>query len=221
MACCSDVHGIFKTPTQAIRGYQNFAGVDWGEGTDGSEKNVSGKFKNASYTILTIGTYLGSQFFPYYVRKFEGLESNPTYIEAEIIKTCRAFRVIQIGVDWGHGWGMNERLENAFGKHRVIKFMHTGNLKQRRKYEPVGHRFHLSRNTVITEIFELIKKKQILFPKWQDFEVFAQDLLNVYTEYNEYSRTIKYDHRPDQPDDYLHSLIYCREAANIYHGIGG
>jgi intein/homing endonuclease len=221
MSCCSDVHGIIKVPTYAVRGYANFAGVDWGEGSDGSEKNANGKFKNASYTILTIGTYLGTQFFPFYIRKFEGAETNPTYVEQEIIKTVRAFNVIQTGVDWGHGWGMNERLENALGKQRVIKFLHTGNLKQRRKYEPVGNRYHLSRNMLISEIFELIKKKKILFPRWADFEVYAADLMNVYTEYNEYSRTMKFDHRADQPDDFLHSLIYCHEAANIYYGLGG
>ena len=36
-----------------------------------------------------------------------------------------------------------------------------------------------------------------------------------YVEYNEMRGTMKYDHAIDEPDDALHSLIYCKLAADI------
>jgi hypothetical protein len=221
MACCHSTQPLITHPSQMKAGQTLFAGIDWGEGTDGSERGMSGKLRVASYTVFTIGFYIGQVFWPIYIRKFEGKETNPEYVLQQIVRACRQFRVQLIGADWGHGWGMNERLEKIFGKNKVVKFIHVSSLKGRRHFDPIGLKMQLSRNQLISEIFTDIRTKKIQFPRWQEFEKYANDLLGVYQEYNEYMRSIKYDHRPDHPDDFLHSLIYAREAANIYYGIGG
>lgn len=222
MASCGKNLKLKKHPDETTKNYICFGGVDWGEGNDGSERDQNGKLKAASYTILTLGTYMSNgRFFPFYMRRFTGKEADPDYCYEEIVKVCKAFRVQLLGVDWGHGWGLNERLEKKLGIDRVVKFAHVGKQKERRRYDPVGGKMLLSRNQLISELFEDIKSQKIQFPNWAEFEPFAKDILSVYQEYNEYLRTIKYDHRYDQPDDFMHSLIYAREAGNIYYGRNG
>ena len=217
MACCSEKYPFLYEPSQWSHQMELFAGVDWGEGSDGSERNPKGKIKNASYTVLSIGAYIDPVHFHYfYYRRFEGQEASPEFCLAEIIRTLQQFRVRAVGVDWGHGWGMNDRLEHALGPKRVIKFQYVGNQKERKKFDPIGIKIQLARNEVMSDFILDIKDKKIVWPAWGLVSKFLVDIENIYQEYNEYQRTVKYDHLPSNPDDAMHSSIYCREAADIY-----
>jgi intein/homing endonuclease len=195
------------------------AGVDWGEGNDGSEKGPGGKTRNASYTVLTIGTYVDQKHFHVkLVKKYMGRETDPDYVVKDIADICARLRVKLIGVDWGHGWGVNNLLVRRFGAQNVIQFQYLPKLKQRMKWDPTGFRYHLQRNFMMSEMFFDIKQGYVRFPRWAQTEPYAKDILAIYSEYSEYRREIKYDHKSSDPDDWFHSLHYCKLASDIMLG---
>ncbi len=195
------------------------AGVDWGEGNDGSEKSPSGKIRNASYTVLTIGAYVNQrQWAVKLVKKYQGRDVDPDFVVKDIARICAAFGVKLIGVDWGHGWGVNNHLVRLFGANRVVQFQYLPKLKQRMKWDPLGFRYHLQRNFMMSELFFDMKHNFVQFPRWQQIEPYAKDILAIYAEYVEFRREIKYDHRPTDPDDFFHSMHYAKLASDIHTG---
>lgn len=195
------------------------AGVDWGEGNDGSEKSPSGKIRNASYTVLTIGAYINQkQYAVKLIKKYEGREVDPDFVVKDIARICGALGVRLIGVDWGHGWGVNNHLSRLYGGNKVVQFQYLPKLKHRMKWDPIGYRYHLQRNFMMSELFFDMKNGLVRFPRWAQMERFAKDILGIYAEYVEFRREMKYDHKPTDPDDFFHSLHYSKLAADIHLG---
>jgi hypothetical protein len=194
-------------------------GIDWGEGNDGSEKSPSGKIRNASYTVFTVGYYEHPKKFKIvYIKKYTGKEIDPDHVVRDIYSTCMRLDVRLVGADWGHGWGVNNDLIRKIGPKRLVQFQHIGKMKHKMKWDPIGYRYQLMRNLCMSELFHDLKNGFVAFPKWLQMEPYAKDILSIYTEYSEYMREIRYDHRPSDPDDFFHSLLYCKMAADIYHG---
>jgi hypothetical protein len=195
------------------------AGVDWGEGNDGSEKSPSGKVRNASYTVLSLGAYVNQKYFKLFGAKiYQGREVDPDYVVKDIVKICKLLGVRLCGVDWGHGWGVNNHLMRLLGADRVVQFQYLPKLKHRMKWDPIGFRYHLQRNFMMSELFFDMKHGFLQFPRWAQFETFAKHILAIYAEYVEFRREIKYDHKPTDPDDFFHSLNYCKLASDIHLG---
>lgn len=226
MEVCGD-YGLWDLRTQAgteqaiheSGRYALTGGVDWGEGNDGAEKSPSGKVRNASYTVHTIGGYVNQKKWKVlYIRKYEGRDIDPDFVVRDIARVTNLLGVKVTGVDWGHGWGVNNVLVRMLGVSRVAQFQYLPKLKQRLKWDPLGQRFHLQRNFMLSELFFDIKHGLVEFPRWKDFEYFARDILGIYTEYLEYRREVKYDHRPSDPDDFFHSLHYAKLMSDIYAG---
>lgn len=199
--------------------YKLYGGIDWGEGLDGSEKSPTGKTRNASYTVLTIGAYVNSSVFrPLLIKRYEGKEVDPDYVTKDITRIVRALGVQLTGADHGHGWGVNNTLIRYLGPSRLVMMQHLAKLKQKLKYDPIGQKYMLQRNFVMSEIFFDIKNGFIEFPKWSQFERFGKDILAIFAEYCDYRREIKYDHKASDPDDFFHSLLFCKLAADIHLG---
>lgn len=197
------------------------AGVDWGEGNDGAEKSPSGKLKNASYTVLTIGAYIDQKTFKiFFAKRYTGSQVDPDFVVRDIVRIMRLYNVRLIGADWGHGWGVNNSLVRMLGADRVMQFMYVPKQKEKKKWDPIGFKFQIQRNLYISEMIYSLKNGEIKFPGWDQSETFAKDILSVYVEYHEYMREMKYDHKISDPDDFLHSLIYARLASNIFLGNG-
>lgn len=221
--CCRD-YGLWDpanlgTHIMEARRMNLTAGVDWGEGNDGSEKGPGGKLRNASYTVLTIGGYVNQkEWKAVLIKKYMGKEIEPDYIVKDITRICGALGVHLIGVDWGHGWGVNNHLIRLLGPKKVVQYQHLPKLKQKMKWDHVGFRYHLHRNFMMSELFFDIKQHFVQFPRWRDFEPYAKDILGIYAEYVEYRRELKYDHRPSDPDDFFHSLLYAKLTSDVYHG---
>jgi hypothetical protein len=224
IACCSDysLWNPARLDQKAVTTAQQLvltAGVDWGEGNDGSERGPSGKVRNASYTVLTIGTYINQrQYKVLLIKKYVGQEIDPNFIVQDIFNICRSLGVKLIGVDWGHGWGVNNLLIRKIGPEKMVQFQHLPKLRYRMKWDPIGFRYQLLRNMMMSELFFDIKKQYLMFPKWSEFEPYAKDILSIYSEYVEYRREIKFDHRPSDPDDFFHSLLYAKLTSDIYLG---
>ena len=53
-------------------------------------------------------------------------------------------------------------------------------------------------------------------PNWEDFhEPHGQDILNIFSEYNERLRMTEYKKAPGKTDDAFHSIVYCMLASMI------
>lgn len=196
-----------------------FAGVDWGEGNDGTGTDIMGKIRTASYTVLTVGGFISNgKFKVLYSKRYKGKEIDPDYVVEDIVKICVAMNVKMIGVDWGHGWGVNNKLFRMYGAKRCVQFMYVDRQKEVRKWDPVGFKFQLLRNHVMSELFFMFKDQKFLFPPLEQWEIYAKDMFNISIEYVEYQRKLRYVHRPSDPDDWFHSLNYCVQVAKVFHG---
>jgi len=221
--CCADYSlwnpANLNAIMQEARKFQLTAGVDWGEGNDGSERSPTGKIRTASYTVLTIGAYINQRVWKtFMVKKYMGKEIDPDYIVKDIARISNALDIKLVGVDWGHGWGVNNHLVRLLGPRRVVQYQHLPKLKQKMKWDHIGFRYHLHRNFMMSELFFDMKNHFVQFPKWAEFEPFAKDILGIYAEYVEYKREIKFDHRPSDPDDFFHSLLYAKLTSDVFHG---
>jgi intein/homing endonuclease len=215
-------YNLSKNDQELIRRMILFAGIDWGEGNDGTGKDVMGKIKTASYTVLTIGGYISNQKFKViFAKRYMGKEIDPDFIVKDVVTICRKLGVRMIGSDWGHGWGVNNQLFRKFGPQKCMQFMYIDNQKEVRKWDPIGYKFQLLRNHVMSEIFYKFKEQGFLFPPIKRWDHFAKDMFNISVEYIEYQRKLRYVHRPSDPDDWFHSLVYCVQVAAIYHGKQG
>ena len=226
MQCCHPVskqhqipsEHLILTPDQEVLKRANFAGVDWGEGR-GEGKVEAGKKRHASWTVVTIGTFVNENlFWPYYMKRYTGKEIDPEFIKRDLVRLCNIFKVRIIGADWGHGWGMNSHLINYLGRDRVMEFQYVAKMKERIKFDKLSFTFRVNRSMAISNFLTAIKDQDILFPVWEEFKTFARDILGVYIDYNERLKTMYYDHPIDQPDDAMHSLIYARLAGLISMG---
>lgn len=199
-------------------GLRIFAGVDWGEGR-GEGAVVAGRKKFASWTVFTMGCYINDQlFWPFMMKRYTGKDIDPERIIPDILHLCGHWNVEVLGADWGHGWGMNSRLIHGRGRQGVMQFAYSTSLGERKRWDPDAYKFIINRNAILAQIFQEIKEGKYYFPEWEKFEPFAKDILAEYVEYNDRTRTMMYDHPIDQPDDGLHSLAYCKLAADISMG---
>lgn len=174
-----------------------FAGIDWGTGEN-------------TYTCIVLGTYINMKFTVFYVHRFEGAEVEPP-VQLEILyDILRRYNVTLIGTDYGGGFDRNDALVRKFGPERVQKFQYMAKCKQKVEWDPKLRRYKVHRTEVMSDIFNAIKRNQVDFPRWEEFaEPFAQDMCNIFSEYNESLRQIQYSHNPDRPDDTFHALLYC------------
>lgn len=195
-----------------------FGGVDWGEGrAEGEVRKGSKHF--ASWTVLTLGAYINNDtFWPFFMKRYTGKDIDPEVIVPDILRICGMFNVSALGADWGHGWGVNSRLFKSLGQQRMMQFAYSSSLGERKRFDPEAYKWIINRNAVLSNMFQAIKNQQFIFPIWAEFETYAKDILAEYTEYNERTRMMKYDHPIDQPDDALHSLTYAKLTADIILG---
>lgn len=180
-----------------------FCGIDWGTGEN-------------TYTVISFGTYVNSKFRIFYVHRFQGEEVDPEIQLARIIELISYFNTRLIGADYGGGHYPNDRLTRKFGPKRVHKYQYLPKGKRKVFWNPNFRRWQIVRTEVMSDVFNAIKRRQIEFPNWEEFEdPFANDMLNIYSEYNNKLRTLQYDHKLDRPDDTFHSVLYCFLASML------
>lgn len=174
-----------------------FAGIDWGTGEH-------------SYTVIVLATYIDMKFRVFYAHRFVGEEIDP---QVQIDRLCELidfFNVQVIGCDYGGGYDRNHLLVRRFGPQRVQKFQYVTRPKYKVRYDPKFGRWLADRTSVMSDVFNTIKRGMIEFPKWEEFEnPYAADMLNIFSEYNESLRQIQYKHAMDKPDDTFHALTTC------------
>lgn len=174
-----------------------FAGIDWGTGEN-------------TYTVVSLGTYVGTRFRIFYIHRFVGEDVDPPAQLEKLDELLSYFNVRIIGTDYGGGFDRNDHLVRKFGPKRVHKYQYLARGRKKILWNPNFRRWQITRTEVMSDIFNAIKRKQLEFPRWAEFEdPYANDMLNIFAQYNRTLRMLQYDHRPDRPDDSLHSVLYC------------
>jgi Phage terminase large subunit (GpA) len=194
---------VLESNRKKMLNQQIFAGLDHGTGEN-------------SYTVACLGTYEGDKFRIFWIHRFVGEDTDPQIQVKKLTAIFRAFNVRIIGSDYGGGFATNNVLLREFGQARVQRFQYAGRAKKKVFQNPQLQRWIVHRTEVMSDMFAAIKRKLIEFPRFEEFrEPFAQDMLNIYSEYNNTLRMIQYDHRPDRPDDSFHAILYCFLASMI------
>lgn len=205
-ACClekvqmADAHKYQRLSA----GNDIFAGIDWGTGEH-------------SYTVLTLAIYINNKFRVFYVHRFTGEDTEPDRQLEKIEAILRAYNVRIIGCDYGGGYYPNDFLTRRFGKERVMKYQYNARQASKVIWNPKIQRWGVHRSEVMSAIFNAIKRGTVFeFPRWLEFqEPYGQDMLNIFSEYNEKLRMIQYGHTAGKTDDTLHSVLYCFLASMI------
>lgn len=206
-ACCDETVSMFPDELEQYEAIginkAVFAGIDWGTGEN-------------SYTVISLGTYVNNKFRIFYIHKCEGLETEPPIQLALINELIYKYNVSIVGSDYGGGFDRNDALIRKFGPKRIQKYQYFARIKKKVEYDNKLLRWKIHRTECMSDLFNAIKRQQIVFPRWREFATpYAQEMCNIYSEYNETLRQIQYDHNPDKPDDSFHSVLYCFLASMI------
>jgi Phage terminase large subunit (GpA) len=197
-----DLKSLEKYKTHGA-GNPIFVGLDWGTGEN-------------SYTVISFGTYVSSKFRIFYIHRFQGEEVDPQIQLQRIVELIGYFNTRLIGADYGGGFHPNDHLTRKFGPKRVHKYQYLPRGKKKIAWNPAFRRWQVVRTEAMSDLFNAIKRRQIEFPNWEEFEdPFANDMLNIYSEYNNKLRMLQYDHQIDRPDDAFHSVLYCFLASML------
>lgn len=176
-----------------------YAGVDWGTGT------------GTGYSVLTIGTYGGAQRFTmFYHKRYEGIESDPDFVIKDVLATCKEYNVQLIGLDYGFGFGTNDRVIREFGRDRAFKFEYvSSNMKA--VWDDVAVRYKINRTEIMSDFFNALKRGGVFeLPRFEDFyEPFGRNYLAPFLEENRSLTKMAYNHSRNEPDDAVHSSIYA------------
>jgi len=202
-SCCSHKAGFAYSRPQGFGPL--FAGTDWGTG-------------GVSYTVLSIVALHNGKFVLLYAKKYTGTESDPDLQITDIAQTCKRFGVTLVGADAGFGFAANSQLRKAYGRDRILEFYSSDNLGKPIRWDKKGGKYTIHRTTMLSRVFNGIKRRQFKFPRWEVFRPFGQDFLNVTAEYDDRKRVLRYSHPTGSPDDSVHSVMYAMLAAEIYSG---
>ncbi len=198
--CCKD--RIKMSDLERYKAFANgndvFAGIDWGTGEN-------------SYTVLTLATYVNNKFRVFYMHRFTGEDTEPERQLDKLEEILRAFNVRLIGTDYGGGYHPNDFLVRRFGKERVQKYQYNARQAAKVVWNAKLGRWAVHRSEVMSALFNAIKRGNVFeFPRWEEFkDPHGQDMLNIFSEYNEKLRMIQYGHTPGKTDDSFHSLVYA------------
>lgn len=205
-ACCNPNVYMSDLEEYVSRSYSEpiYAGLDWGSG-------------DGAYTVLSLGTYVDGKFRIFFIHRFTGEEAEPEPQMQKIIEICKTFNVRLIGADYGFGFVQNDTLLRKFGPERVQKFIYAARLNAKVRWDAKLLRWICHRTEVMSAIMNSVKRGTVIeFPRWEEFkEPYAQDMLNIYSEYSETLRMIVYRHPASKPDDSFHSILYCFLASMI------
>jgi len=170
-----------------------------------------------SRSVVSLAGYIDGKFTIFYVHVFEGAEADPTTCMEMTAALMTAANFVVAGVDYGGGFDRNDFLARAFGAHKIKKFQYVGRLKQKVRWEPKLKRFVMHRTEVMSDVFNAIRRCAIALPRWEQFEPFAADILNIFSEYSNTLRMIQYKISPGKPDDVFHSILYCLFGSMVAH----
>ncbi len=204
-ACDPDLE-MNEEPEGLQKDYHSIMGVDYGPVNSES-----------SYTVVSIMQRQGDKNKVVYMKKFTGKEADFAFIHRELPKLFKKWKCIHIAADYGMGEASNAELRNRLGLEKVIAFQHLPNQKELIKWNPKMPAYTMSKNQAMDQFFSKIKKRKIIFPKWDHMRHFADDFLNVQIEYDEDRNVSRYINIG--PDDAVHATLFAAQALDLQSGM--
>jgi len=198
-ACCTG-GPMLQTPDAITASKPTYIGLDYGP-TNSKKSN----------TVLSIVQNEGKKIRVVFAKKYLGPEADYSFIHRDIPKQFYKWKVALIGADYGLGEAPNSEIRKAVGFERLIAYQHVANQKDRSMWNKKMPAFTLNRTQVMTDYFQMIKHREIIFPRWEDFAPFGGDILNINTEYDEERGKVRYTN--NDPDDFFQALVYGSETA--------
>lgn len=187
------------------------AGIDWGGG---------GRMGTSRTTLHVYKVTLNPLQYTCIFGKIYD-EGEPTRHVADIARIVKKFGCIYTFGDHGGGnFAMSQLRSMVPPTMMVIPVMYTESQNPLR-WDDKGKHYVASRTLVIDEFFSDMKRGYIKAFNWNAFEPFARDILNIRQVYigEEAGRPQRvWRHRPSDPDDSLHSMVFgwiaCRVLSN-------
>lgn len=207
---CDPQMPMYWSKTRDIQSFPTFMGIDWGTSEE-----------DKSRTVVTIGYYRTPNLFQYiYCKKFGEKEKDPLYQIEEIAKLFGRFKCDIVCADWGFGHVQNRILQDKLGPDKVVVVYYSHNQKKNVQWNQKGRMFVVNKPRLMSNMFSGVKLGTIRFFNWNELEQtgLPRDWLNIYTEYDERVRTMKYLHNPGFPDDAFHSSLYCKFGGSVHYG---
>lgn len=138
----------------------------------------------------------------------------------QLIKNYDGRMMMYMGGDAGEGNMNMDTLRNRFQKpQRIVKMRYVGNQNTYLKWNEGGF-FTINKTVAIDSMMGQFKVGAYQFPKDPTKEIMKvafSDILNEYEEVTREGRK-RWDHAPNKPDDFLHSLVFGRLAMQISTG---
>ena len=197
---CEDYDFIdIENVSDYIRSQVTFGAIDWA---------WSNKEGGQAFTIFSVSILLHGRIKVLFVKRFHGPKYNnkPDKVNEEIAYIAAKINVKGIATDYGMGHNENLRLRDKVSA--PVFEMQYGNVKSDWKWDSEGTRFIVSRTRTLDLVFNRIKKKLYMFPRHPVIKQYADDILNVYREYDSNNKSSKFIHAGSGPDDFLHLLNY-------------
>lgn len=199
--CCNPEQKTFYEKWRRDKGIiYCVMGIDWA---------VTGAEKSFSIASVVGYDHLGKAYLMY-SEKFQGI--HPLKQVERIQEIYHKYQCQFIGSDRGVGVLQGELLQKALGHDKLMMINYVSS-KARLRYD-VRHRFLAAdRTQAIDNVVMKIRYGRDRFetPCWDMMQSFWQDALNVYEE-ETLSGNRVYRHHPDEPDDWLHSLVFANIA---------
>lgn len=208
IACCDPDIVMKDEPDAQAQGYKSILGVDYGPVNSDRSNTVA----------VVAQARAGKKIHIVHMKKFLGKEADYSFIHRELPKMFHTWRCVHIAADYGMGEAPNAELRSRLGAHHVIAYQHLPTQKEKIKWNAKMPAYTLSRNAVLDDLFSLIKKRLIVFPRWEDTKEFAEDFLNIQIEYDESRNSVKYINIG--PDDSAHATLFATLGATLYRGMG-
>ena len=204
-ACC-DINRIIELePNELDRSYPSMIGIDYGP-TNSENSN----------TVISVIQKRPDRYVVVYAKKFLGKEADYSFIHKEIPKIMQTWNCSHLAADYGMGEASNSEIRSKIGFDRVVAFQHEANQKENIRWNPKLPAFTISRSKMMNALFEGMKKRKVEFPRWDYFKPFADDILNILTEYDEESGKAKFVNVG--PDDFFHATLYAIISLDMLSG---
>lgn len=185
------------------------AGIDWGHG---DSEGGSG----TSFSILSIGVVIQSRFKLIFMKRYTGRMSAPLPQIEDMYEKIQQYGVSFTIADWGDGRTSNNILSGRLGARNFAELYEHGTMAKKIKFDATKGIYVINRTQMMVDIFMEMKRNQVDFFNYEQFQQFSADFLGIYSEYSEQTLMTKFDHQT--PDDGFHGYMFCRIAAMIVTG---
>jgi len=206
-ACCEDYDMSPEELKRELEGIPLCAGIDWGKGDTAS---------GTSYSVLTIGGYIKNKHRTIFIKKYEGRMSDAVLQLEDMLRIIIRLKCVLTIADTGDGRTSNAIMVNKLSANRFAEIYEHGTISQKIKWNGDKGHYIMNRTRMMTDIIMEIKRCQVAFFKYEQFEKYTPDFTGIYIHYSERTRMTIYDH--NVPDDCFHSYMFSRIASMIIRG---